>query len=295
MNGNLENIVSVIHYIEEHLTEKMNLDLIAGAVGYSKYHLHRMFLSTVGLSIHDYVKRRQLTEAAKLLVFSDKPILEISLLAGYESQQAFTNIFRQMYKKSPNEYRMEEEFYPLQLRFELEKYMEQAFSWDDRDDMKEKICFAKEEDIPLWMDLVCLIVDGYPHLDEKEYRKVLKDCIQEKRALILKRDGLAAAVMILNYDTGCIDFFGVHPLFRKNGIAKLFLDKVMNELLPDTEISITTFREGDKADTGYRKAYQALGFAEAELLVEFGYPTQRMVLTPDQQMVPAPTGGQTDE
>ena len=48
--------------------------------------------------------------SGKLLVFSDKPILEISLLAGYESQQAFTDIFRQMYKKSPNEYRMDEEF-----------------------------------------------------------------------------------------------------------------------------------------------------------------------------------------
>ena len=53
----------------------------------------------------------------------------------------------------------------------------------------------------------------------------------------------------------------------------------MNELLVDKDISVTTFREGDKADTGYRKAYKELGFAEAELLVEFGYPTQRFVLT----------------
>ena len=48
----------------------MSLSTIAKAVGYSKYHLHRMFVETVGLSIHDYVQRRQLTEAAKLLVFS---------------------------------------------------------------------------------------------------------------------------------------------------------------------------------------------------------------------------------
>ena len=68
----------------------------------------------------------------------------------------------------------------------------------------------------------------------------------------------------------------------------MFLDKVMNELLPDMEISITTFREGDKADTGYRETYKALGFAESELLVEFGYPTQKMVLCPDE-------GGQADE
>lgn len=91
----------------------MSLSTIARAVGYSKYHLHRMFVETVGLSIQNYVQRRKLTEAAKLLVFSKKSILEISLIVGYESQQAFTNIFKPIYKKIPNEYRMNEEFYTL--------------------------------------------------------------------------------------------------------------------------------------------------------------------------------------
>ena len=83
--------------------------------------------------------------------------------------------------------------------------------------------------------------------------------------------------MSINYHTGSIDFFGVHPLYRKCGIAKLFLDKVMNELLVDKDISVTTFREGDKADTGYRKAYKELGFAEAEfswLYLAWGLPVQ---------------------
>lgn len=52
----------------------------------------------------------------------------------------------------------------------------------------------------------------------------------------------------------------------------------MGDLLKGKEISITTYREGDKADTGHRKAIMDLGFAEAELLVEFGYPTQRFIL-----------------
>ena len=70
---------------ESHLHEKLDLDTIAGAVHYSKYHLHRMFADTVGLTIHDYVQRRQLTEAAKLLVLSDQPILEIVLSADRKS------------------------------------------------------------------------------------------------------------------------------------------------------------------------------------------------------------------
>lgn len=55
-------------------------------IHYSKYHLHRMFVQTVGMTIHDCIQCRQLTEGIKLLVFSDKPILEIALKCGYESQ-----------------------------------------------------------------------------------------------------------------------------------------------------------------------------------------------------------------
>ena len=74
-----------------------------------------MFTKTVGMTIHDYVVRRQLTEAAKLLVFSTKPIIEIAFICGYESQQAFTVAFKAMYKITPAEYRERQEFYPLQF------------------------------------------------------------------------------------------------------------------------------------------------------------------------------------
>ena len=105
MQSDVEKVITSIEYIEKHLSEKLDLEIVAGAVHYSKYYLHRIFTKTVGLTIHDYVQRRQLTEAAKLLVFSDKPIIEIALIAGYESQQAFTSIFKSMYKKSPGQYR----------------------------------------------------------------------------------------------------------------------------------------------------------------------------------------------
>ena len=143
MGNKIENIITVINYIENNISEKMSLSTIARAVGYSKYHLHRMFVKTVGLSIHDYVQRRQLTEAAKLLVFSKKSILELSLIAGYESQQAFTNIFKQMYKKTPNEYRMNEEFYPLKLRFNLEQEIIQNLSKNE----SIKYWYLKENNI----------------------------------------------------------------------------------------------------------------------------------------------------
>ncbi len=268
-------ISAAIQFIETHLTEKIHLERVAEAIHYSKYHLHRVFTNTVGLTIHDYVQRRQLTEAAKLLVFSEKPIIEIAMMAGYETQQSFTNIFTAMYKQSPNQYRENEKFYPLQLKFHLEGEYEMLYN-NETD--KWMICFATENDIPCWMDLVRLVIDGFPHLQEDEYILVLKQYIKSKQALITKDNNIAVGIMLFSYKTGSIDFMGTHPLYRKNGIPKAFLDKVMSELIREKEISITTYREGDKADTGHRKLIQELGFAEGELLTEFGYPTQRFIL-----------------
>ncbi|MCO1603780.1 GNAT family N-acetyltransferase [Desulfosporosinus nitroreducens] len=272
----LKTVISAIAYIENHLNVNLDLDIVAKAVHYSKYHLHRMFSDAVGLTIHDYVQRRQITEAAKLLVFSEKSILDIALLAGYESQQAFTTIFKALYKQSPNQFRENEEFYPLQLEFIFNEKTDIRDKTDNH--IGREILFSTEEDIPLWMDLVRLVIDGFPNLIEHEHIKILKQYISEKRALMMKENNLAIGIMLISYQTGSIDFLGVHPLYRKQGIAKLFLHKATTELLKNKEISITTFREGDKADTGYRKALKELGFAEAELLTEFGYPTQRMVL-----------------
>lgn len=271
----VEKVAAAIAFIEAHLTEKLDLDTVAGAAHYSKYYLHRVFTQTVGLTIHDYVQRRQLTEAAKLLVFSEKPIVEIATIAGYETQQAFTNIFTAMYKVSPGQYRSNEKFYPLQLKFCWEGDFTMLHS-------KEKsgwnIALATKEDIPAWMDLVRLVIDGFPNLQEDEYRETLAQYIKSEQALIAKDEATAVGILLFSYQTGSIDFMGTHPLYHNKGLPKAFLDKVMGELMKEQSISITTYREGDQADTGHRKLVQGLGFAEAELLMEFGYPTQRFIL-----------------
>ncbi len=272
--NNLANVIAAIEYIEDNLMEKIDLDIVADAVHYSKFHLHRMFSETVGLTIHGYILRRKLTEAAKLLVFSEKKIMEIALLAGYESQQAFTLAFKAMYKQSPLSFRRNEAFYPLQLEY---KFSSQVKPDTDMNERKRELRFAKEEDITLWMELVRLVIDGFPNLIEEEHIKVLRESIVKQSALIMTERDAAIGIMLISYITGSIDFMGVHPLYHKQGINRILLDRAITELLEHNDISITTFREGDKADTGYRKNLKELGFAEAELLTEYGYPTQKMI------------------
>lgn len=266
------HIEAAIDFIENHLNEKLGLETVAEAVHYSKYHLHRMFTETVGMTIHDYISRRQLTEAAKLLVFGEKSIMEIAFSCGYESQQAFTSVFKMMYKLPPAQYREHGQFYPLQLKFTLHRKAENIkFALED-------IRLADMADIPAWMELVKMVIDGYPHLKEEEYLHKLKCSIEKRETLILMFGEIAVGIMAFSYESGSIEFMGVHLQYRSCGISRLFLDKLMKEYLPGRVISTTTYRENDKADTGYRNELKKLGFAERELLMEFGYPTQRFVL-----------------
>lgn len=268
------NIEAAIDFIEQHLDGRLDLETVASALHYSKYHLHRMFTRTVGMTVHDYVQRRQLTEAAKLLVFSEKPVIEIAILCGYESQQAFSAAFKAMYKTPPAAYRERQDFYPLQLKFTLHREPAQT------EVSKSNVRFAKKADVDAWMEIVRLAVDGYPCLDEAEYLHQLENAIRDRRALVFHDGGTVVGVLIFSYRTGSIDFMGVHPQYRNRGIQRIFLDKLLEELLPMREISMTTYREGDRADTGYRDELKALGFAERELLVEYHYPTQRFVHPP---------------
>lgn len=276
----IDTIEQAINFIENNLEEKLDLETVAHALHYSKYHLHRMFTEIVGMTIHDYVLRRQLTEGAKFLVFSRRSIMDIAITCGYESQQAFTSAFKAMYKVPPAEYRELQEFYPLQLAFALQKRV------NNREWKKTDIGFAAKQDIPAWMELVRLVIDGYPHLEEADYRQKLNLYIERRQALMMKCKNTAVGIMAFSYDTGSIEFLGIHPQYRKRGIEKLFLDKLMEDILPEKDISVTTFRRGDRADTGHRKTLKKLGFAERELLTEFGYPAQRFVLPAYRKEVP---------
>ncbi len=274
-------VAAAADYIENHLQEKLNLETIAQAAHYSKYHLHRLFADTLGLTVHDYVKRRRLTEAARQLAGSSRPVLEIALTAGYGSQQSFADAFKAMYKVSPGRYRAEKAFYPLQLGYAL--WDNPKVSGEERD-WQRNIVFAKEEDIPAWLALLPLIVDGFPCLNEAHYRKELQRAVRARQALILKDVSAhrAIGVMVFRETAGSIDFLGIHPRYRKKGIAKAFCQKALLELASTPAVTVTTFREGDKADTGYRKMFQNLGFVKGELLEEFGYPTQRLILYQEQ-------------
>lgn len=109
----------VLHYIESNIGTEMNVDKIADNVGYSKFYLNRIFSQCTGITIYKYLQSRRLTIAAEKLIKTDEPITQIAYEAEYNSQQAFSLAFKQLYVYPPKAYRSIGVFLPKQDRISL--------------------------------------------------------------------------------------------------------------------------------------------------------------------------------
>lgn len=105
MNIYYEAILQVSEYIEENLMQDIKIQDIIHSAGFSQYHFMRLFKAISGHTISNYIKRRRLTEASKLLLTTDMRIIDIAVMFGYNSQEAFTRAFKEEYSVTPNTYR----------------------------------------------------------------------------------------------------------------------------------------------------------------------------------------------
>ncbi|PYI56313.1 AraC family transcriptional regulator [Paenibacillus flagellatus] len=100
-----DSIMKAVAYIEARLTENIRSAEVADAAGYSPFHFHRIFLAVTRLSVADYIRKRRLTQAAFDLFETKQRIIEIAVRYRFESQEAFTRAFRQMFAISPGQFR----------------------------------------------------------------------------------------------------------------------------------------------------------------------------------------------
>lgn len=94
-----------VSYIECNLTEDINLDSFTSVIGYSKYHLSRLFKKDTGKSIVEYIRLRRLALAAMLLLETEESILTIGFLFHFQSQESFSRAFKEVYSLPPGKYR----------------------------------------------------------------------------------------------------------------------------------------------------------------------------------------------
>ena len=58
-------IQTLIEWIDEHIDQPLNIDIVARKSGYSKWYLQRMFRTVMHQTLGDYIRQRRLLLAAQ--------------------------------------------------------------------------------------------------------------------------------------------------------------------------------------------------------------------------------------
>jgi AraC-like DNA-binding protein len=83
----------------------IDLDAVARAAGYSRYHFIRVFRAAYGQTPGQYLSRRRIERAEELLRTADLSVTEICTLVGFASLGTFSASFKKHTGLTPSGYR----------------------------------------------------------------------------------------------------------------------------------------------------------------------------------------------
>ena len=92
-------------YISTHYNENITLPGMAQALGISQFALSRVFSGVFHQNFNHYLNDVRLEHAAAMLTDSEKPVTEIYLDCGFQSQATFNRVFQARYHMTPRQYR----------------------------------------------------------------------------------------------------------------------------------------------------------------------------------------------
>jgi len=96
----------VLAHIEANLFEPLSVGGLAAVAGLSAFHFSRLFTARIGESVMSHVRRKRMLYAAARLLGERPPALaELAFDCGFESQEAFTRCFKQVFAVTPGRFR----------------------------------------------------------------------------------------------------------------------------------------------------------------------------------------------
>lgn len=103
-NGKFTVVQQVISYIEEHLNEKISLDLLQKEFFVNKFHLNRIFQSATGSTVGEYIIMKRLLLARKFIRMGYIP-MSACTASGFGDYSSFYRAYVKHFQISPKEER----------------------------------------------------------------------------------------------------------------------------------------------------------------------------------------------
>ena len=99
------SLAQVRTYLDEHDTEKINLEDLANRFFISKFHLSREYKRIYGITIGNDITARRISRAKSLLRFTKQSVEQIAVASGFQDAAYFIKVFKNAENMTPLEYR----------------------------------------------------------------------------------------------------------------------------------------------------------------------------------------------
>lgn len=138
----IERIQRAVDFIEDNLRREITPSAVASVVGFSEYHFHRIFQGMLGESVAEYIRKRRLSEAARLLRSTSAKIRAIAFESQFETQESFTRAFKKMFGVSPLQYRKYgnsiSSYHKNKVGIDMIKHLQAGLTVEPRFETREK-------------------------------------------------------------------------------------------------------------------------------------------------------------
>ena len=91
-------------HADRNYAEPLDLERLARVAGLSKFHFHRLFKATYGISPAAYVCQRRVERAQDLLRATNLTVTEVCHAVGFSSLGSFSSRFRALVGETPSEF-----------------------------------------------------------------------------------------------------------------------------------------------------------------------------------------------
>ncbi|WP_030483433.1 helix-turn-helix domain-containing protein [Nocardioides aequoreus] len=91
-------------HMDAHYAEPIDLATLAGRAGLSKWHFHRLFAATYGLTPAAYLSQRRVERAQDLLRGANLTVTEVCHAVGFSSLGSFSARFKEVVGETPSDF-----------------------------------------------------------------------------------------------------------------------------------------------------------------------------------------------
>lgn len=91
-------------HADRHFAEPLDLQQLAAVATLSKYHFHRLFTATYGITPAEYLSQRRIERAQDLLRSTNLTVTEVCFAVGFSSLGSFSTRFRELVGETPRQF-----------------------------------------------------------------------------------------------------------------------------------------------------------------------------------------------